>query len=211
MNKIPPKRIYATYILIVLNLLLFALAIKGGGIEGSKNLDTLDYLGALIPIKVLSGEWWRVISANFLHYGLLHLSTNMLALYFLGKLIEANLGVFYYLFIYLFSGMGAMLAFTVFSLFTGNSYTFLVGASAAIMGLVGTLLAISGYLWLKKKNPMNAKRLRLVISIIVVQFIFDNLIPQVSFYSHLFGLIFGFLLGSIVLFLKFNVFASDRA
>lgn len=211
MNKTPSRRIYATYVLIALNLLLFVLAVKGGGIEGSKNLDILDHLGALVPLKVLSGEWWRVISANFLHYGLLHFSTNMLALYFLGKLIETNLGIVYYLFVYFFSGIGAMLAFTIYSLVSGNNYAFLVGASAAIMGLLGSLLAISAYLWLKQKTPMNTKRLRLVIIIIIIQFIFDNLVPQVSFSSHLFGLIIGFLLGNIVLFLKFNLFASDRA
>ncbi|MDJ0689650.1 MAG: rhomboid family intramembrane serine protease [Xenococcaceae cyanobacterium MO_188.B32] len=207
MNKIKPQKIYATYTLIILNLFLFALEINAGG---SKNLYTLDYLGALIPLKVLSGQWWRVISANFLHYGPLHLSTNMLALYYLGKLIEINLGMVRYLFIYLFSGIGAMLSFTIFSLFNGNNDAFLVGASAAIMGLVGTLLAISGYIWLKKKTPMNARRLRLVIIVIIVQFVFDNLIPQVSFHSHLFGLIFGFILGIIILFFKFNFSVSDR-
>ena len=207
MNKIKHKKIYATYILIILNLFVFALEINAGG---SENLITLDYLGALIPVKVLSGQWWRVISANFLHYGPLHLATNMLALYYLGRLIEINLGAARYLFIYLFSGIGAMIAFTIFSLFQGDNNAFLVGASAAIMGLVGTLLAISSYLWLKRKTPMNAKRLRLVIIVIIIQFIFDNLIPQVSFYSHLFGLISGFLLGIIVLLFKFNFSVSNH-
>jgi len=207
MNKIKTQKIYATYVLIILNLFFFVLEINAGG---SKNLITLDYLGALIPVKVLSGQWWRVISANFLHYGALHLSTNMLALYYLGKLIEINLGAARYLFIYLFSGIGAMVAFTIFSLLQGDNNAFLVGASAAIMGLVGTLLAISSYVWLKRKTPMNAKRLRLVIIIIIVQFIFENLIPQVSFYSHLFGLISGFLLGLIVLLFKINFSLSNR-
>ncbi len=208
MNKLKPKRIYATYILILLNIFLFALEIKTGG---SKDINTLNYLGALIPIKVLSGQWWRVISANFLHYGFIHLSSNMVALYVLGKLIEINLGIIRYLFIYLFSGIGAMLSFTIFSLFQGNNYTILVGASAAIMGLVGTLLAISGYVWFKKKTPLSAKRLRFIIMVIIIQFVFDNLIPQVSFHSHLFGLIFGFLLGIIILFLKLNFPVGDRA
>lgn len=209
MNKVSSKRIYTTYILIALNLLLFGIAVNRGGIEGSRNLDTLDYLGALIPIKVWAGEWWRVISANFLHYGLLHLSTNMLALYFLGRLIETNLGALYYIFIYVFSGIGAMSTFTIWSLIRGDNYAFLVGASAAIMGLVGTLLAISAFLWIKKKTPINTKRLVLVITVIIIQFVFDNLIPQVSFHSHLFGLIIGFFLGVVVLFLKFNLFATN--
>ena len=208
MKKIKPKKIYATYILILLNVFLFALEVKTGG---SKDINTLNYLGALIPIKVLSGQWWRVISANFLHYGFMHLSSNMIALYVLGKLIEINLGIIRYLFIYLFSGIGAMLSYTILSLFRGDNYTILVGASAAIMGLVGALLAISSYVWLKKKTPLNAKRLRFIIMVIIIQFVFDNLIPQVSFHSHLFGLIFGFLLGIIILFLKLNFPVGDRA
>ena len=208
MNKIKTKRIYATYILILLNVFLFALEVKTGG---SKDINTLSYLGALIPIKVLYGQWWRVISANFLHYGFMHLSSNMVALYVLGKLIEINLGIIRYLFIYLFSGIGAMLSYTILSLFRGDNYTILVGASAAIMGLVGALLAISSYVWFKKKTPLNAKRLRFIIMVIIIQFVFDNLIPQVSFHSHLFGLIFGFLLGMIILFLKLNFPVGDRA
>ena len=201
MNKTKPRKIYATYTLIILNLFSFGLEVNAGG---SQNLNTLDYLGALIPLKVWAGDWWRLISANFLHYGELHLITNMLALYFLGRLVEANLGRLRYLFVYFFSGIGAMLSFTIFSLNQGESNTVLVGASAAIMGLVGTLLAISWYVWRNKKTPMNAKRLRLVIVIIIVQFVFDNLIPQVSFYSHLFGLIIGFLIGIIILLFKFK-------
>ncbi|MGL5075807.1 MAG: rhomboid family intramembrane serine protease, partial [Waterburya sp.] len=69
---------YTTYILIALNLLVYALEIKLGG---SKNMITLERLGALIPEKVLAGEWWRLIGANFLHYGSLHLATNMLSLF----------------------------------------------------------------------------------------------------------------------------------
>ena len=202
MNKTQSKKIQATYTLIVLNLFLFSLEVYAGG---SKNLSTLDYLGALIPDKVLAGDWWRLISANFLHYDLLHLSTNMLALYFLGKLVEMNLGTILYSLVYLVSGIGAMLSFTIFTLNQGDTNTALVGASAAIMGLVGTLLAISWYVWLKKKNPMNSKRLRLIIIVIIVQFVFDNLIPQVSFYSHLFGLIIGFVIGSIILVCKFKL------
>ena len=201
MKKVKSRKIYATYTLIIFNFFLFALEINAGG---STNLSTLDYLGALIPLKVWSGQWWRLISANFLHYGLFHLATNMLALYFLGKLVELNLGIPRYLFVYFFSGIGSMLSFTILSFIQGNQYTLLVGASAAIMGLVGSLLAISWYVWLKKKTHINAKRLRLVIIVIIVQFLFDGLIPQVSFYSHLFGLIIGFSLSIILLLFKFN-------
>jgi rhomboid protease GluP len=197
------KIAYTTYILIGLNLLVYALEIQLGG---SKNSDALERLGALIPEKVLAGEWWRLIGANFLHYGSFHLATNMLSLFFIGRLIELSLGAKYYLTIYLASGIGSMLTFSLLAYQLGLSNVFLVGASAAIMGLIGAVLAISLQIWLRKRYSVVAKRrLQQVILIIILQFIFDNLIPQVSFHSHLFGFIIGFLISSVLVFMKFKL------
>jgi rhomboid protease GluP len=197
------KVAYTTYILIGLNLLIYGLEIKLGG---SQNSSALERLGALIPDKVLAGEWWRLIGANFLHYGLFHLATNMLSLFFVGRLIELSLGVKYYLTIYLVSGIGSMLTFTLLAFRLGLNNVFLVGASAAIMGLIGAILAISLQIWLRRRHSVTAKRrLQQIILIVIVQFIFDHLIPQVSFHAHLFGFIIGFLISSVLVFIKFNL------
>ncbi|PSB10562.1 rhomboid family intramembrane serine protease [Pleurocapsa sp. CCALA 161] len=197
------KIAYTTYILIGLNLLIYGLEIKLGGSESS---SVLERLGALIPEKVLAGEWWRLIGANFLHYGLFHLATNMLSLFFVGRLIELSLGAKYYLTIYLVSGIGSMLTFTLLAFRLGLNNVFLVGASAAIMGLIGAILAIFLQIWLKRRHSVTAKRrLQQIILIVIVQFIFDHLIPQVSFHAHLFGFIIGFLISSVLVFIKFNL------
>ncbi|GAB4225061.1 MAG: rhomboid family intramembrane serine protease [Stanieria sp.] len=200
MNKPHSKNFYPiTYILIGINLILFVLEIELGG---SENLKTLEYLGALIPAKVIAGEWWRLLTANFLHFGWLHLITNMAALYLLGRLVEASFGFLRYLIVYFFSGIGAMFLFTVLTLKTGEENVLLVGASAAIMGLIGGILAIFWQIWFKKKNKLNGKRLRLIVVVIIIQFIFDNMVPEVSFSSHVFGLIIGFIVSSILLLLQ---------
>ncbi len=197
------KIAYTTYILIGLNLLVYGLEIKLGGSQSSLALDRL---GALIPEKVLAGELWRLVGANFLHYGPFHLATNMLSLFVVGRLIELSLGVKSYLTIYLFSGIGSMLTFTLLAFRLGLNNTFLVGASAAIMGLIGAILAISLQIWLRKRHSITAKRrLQQIILIIMIQFIFDNLITQVSFHAHLFGFIIGFLISSVLVFVKFNL------
>jgi len=194
---------YITYILIGLNLLIYGLEIKLGG---SQSFLALERLGALIPEKVLAGEWWRLIGANFLHYGSFHLATNMLSLFFIGRLIELSLGARYYLTIYLVSGIGSMLTFTLFAFRLGLDNAFLVGASAAIMGLIGAVLAISLQMWLKRRNSVAAKRrLQQIILIIIIQFIFDNIVPQISFHAHLFGFIIGFAISSVLVFMKFNL------
>ena len=196
------KIAYTTYILIALNLLVYVLEIKLGG---SQNFIALERLGALIPEKVWAGEWWRLVGANFLHYGSLHLATNMLSLFFIGRLIELSLGAKSYLTIYLVSGIGSMLSFSLLAHYSGMGNVFLVGASAAIMGLIGAILAISLQIWLRKRYSVVARRrLQQVIFIVVIQFILDNLIPQVSFHSHLFGFIIGFLISSVLVFIKFN-------
>ena len=192
---------YATYVLIALNIALFIAEIQLGG---SENFIALDSLGALIPEKVWAGEWWRVINANFLHFGFLHIGTNMFALFFLGKLVEYSLGVGRYLLVYLTSGIGSMFICAVVYQQSGSTNITLMGASAAIMGTIGTLLAIALKDWLRQKNPLNAKRLRAVILVIVLQFVLDNLIPQISFYSHLFGFIMGFSVSAILLLSKLS-------
>jgi membrane associated rhomboid family serine protease len=83
------------------------------------------------------GEWWRLITAAFLHYGPIHLGLNMLALWWLGQPVEAALGRARYLLLYVVSGIagsaGALLL-------TPNSVT--VGASGAIFGILGALLVL---------------------------------------------------------------------
>ncbi len=189
------KIAYTTYTLITLNLFSYAIEIKLGG---STNFLVLERLGALIPEQVYLGEWWRLINANFLHYGWLHLTTNMLSLYVLGRLVELSLGATSYLIIYFASGIGSMLLFSLIHLKLENLNIFLVGASAAIMGLIGTILAICLQLWFRQRNAINTRRLLQVIAIILLQFVLDNLIPQVSFYSHLFGFTIGLIVGGFL-------------
>jgi rhomboid protease GluP len=196
MTDFKDKKAYTTYILIGMNLSVFALEIVSGG---SQNLETLYQLGALSPEEVWLGEWWRVLSANFLHFGWLHLITNMLGLYFLGQFVELAIGISRYLFIYLISGTGSMLAFSVLAIKFGDSQQLLVGASAAIMGLVGVIGAMFFRDWRKEKSRTASKRLRFILLVIVLQFVFDLTTPQVSFLSHLLGLAIGLIAGYLLL------------
>jgi rhomboid protease GluP len=190
------KQAYGTYLLIGINLSVFALEINSGG---SENLETLYQLGALVPQEVLAGEWWRLVSANFLHFGWIHLASNMLGLFFIGRFVELVLGFSRFLIAYLFSGIGSMLAFSILTRELGDYQQILVGASAAIMGLVGVMIAIAFSDWRKEKSRLAARRLNFIALIIGLQFLFDIANPQVSFLSHLLGLILGFIIGSILL------------
>lgn len=190
------KPAYLTYVLIGVNLIMFAVALDQGG---SRNVQTLSQMGALIPQFVLLGDWWRLITGNFLHFGWVHLATNMLGLSFLGPFVEANLGKRSYLFLYLTSGIVTMGILTILAVKTGQEQQIFVGASAAIMGLFGCVCAIFVKIYQKGQYDFALRKLRLIILVLGVQFIFDWVTPQVSFVSHLSGLIIGFLLGLILL------------
>jgi rhomboid protease GluP len=190
------KQTYGTLLLIGINLSVFALEIRLGG---SENLETLYQLGALVPQEVLAGEWWRLLNANFLHFGWIHLASNMLGLFFIGRFVEFVFGFNRFLIAYLFSGVGSMLAFSVLTVEFGNYQQILVGASAAIMGLVGVMSAVSLYDWRKEKSRLAARRLNFILLIVGLQFLFDFTNPQVSSLSHLLGLIVGFILGNFLL------------
>lgn len=213
------KKAYITYLLIFTNLVFFGLEIAYGG---SEDLESLYILGALVPENVRSGEWWRILNANFLHFGWLHLTTNMFGLYFLGRFVENTLGRIRYLIIFLLSGIMSMTAFAFLTLKlqesnlaieigeqrlnfqNGDEQQLLVGASAAIMGLVGAIAAISFRDWLEQRSKFTTKRLQLILLVIVLQFCFDFTTPQVSSLSHFLGLISGFILTSIYLIKPIN-------
>jgi rhomboid protease GluP len=195
-SKLNQNKFYGTYFLLIINLIVFGLEIRLGG---SENLDILEYLGALSPNDILTDEWWRSISANFLHYGWLHLISNMLGLFAIGRIVEFQIGTIAYLIVYLFSGVGAMLSFSFLAIKLGETNQIVMGASGAIMGLVGILCALLLRGWYVEKTWKSAKRFWSIVLIIILQSIFDILTPQVSFIIHVFGLAWGFLLG-IVLF-----------
>ena len=215
--KFNQNKAQATTGLISLNLLFFAIEIVSARREniqvlkvivtGSSNnsdsleqsLNILENLGGLVAQNVWHGEWWRLLTANFLHFGWVHLLTNMIGLYFLGTFVESSLGIGRYLIAYLVSGIGSMLAFSILMIKMGATNQILVGASAAIMGLIGVIGAILFWGWRKEKSRIAGKRLRFVLSVIGLQFVFDLMNPQVSFLSHLLGLIWGFLIGSFLL------------
>jgi rhomboid protease GluP len=139
------------------------------------------------------------LAANFLHFGTAHLAFNMLALVVLGRFVERYCGVWRYLFIYLVAGIGAMGGVVLFAELGWMRPSLIVGASGAIMGLVGAQAAI---FWREHRihgARIAAQRLRPVFTMVVMQVVFDQLTPQVSGTAHMVGLAVGFVVTSLVL------------
>ena len=187
---------YLTYLIILVNVIVFQQENQWGGTE---NLQTLHTLGALATQDVLKGEWWRVVTANFLHHGWFHLGANMLGLYYMGSIIESYLGRIRYLLIYFASGCLSMLLMVFYFLKIGEPQTLLVGASAAIMGLIGAMGAIFLQDWWQEKSSLARQRFMFVLLVVGIQFLIDYNTPHVSLISHVFGLIIGFMVGLILI------------
>ena len=187
---------YLTYLIILVNVIVFQQENQWGGTE---NLQTLHTLGALTTEDVLKGEWWRLVTANFLHHGWFHLGANMLGLYYMGSIIESYLGIIRYLLIYFSSGCLSMILMVFYFLKICEPQTLLVGASAAIMGLIGAMGAIFLQDWWQEKSSLARQRFMFVLLVVGIQFLIDYNTPHVSLISHVFGLIIGFMVGLILI------------
>ena len=131
---------YVTFTLIGINVALFVLELATGGqLNGTGSWiyekgvlvsTALDSSGQVVGVA--EGEWWRLITAAFLHYGLIHLGMNMLVLWFIGPPLEEYFGHGRYLLVYLVSGLAGSAGALIWS---PNALT--VGASGAIWGIMG--------------------------------------------------------------------------
>ena len=95
--------------------------------------------GAMYPTDVLQGDWYRIFSAMFLHFGAEHLISNMFMQYFLGDMLLRALSQWKYALIYLLAGIGGNVTSLVMMLVTGD-FAVAAGASGAIYGVIGALL-----------------------------------------------------------------------
>jgi rhomboid protease GluP len=177
---------------IVINVVMFLLEMKLGG---STSPLTLHRLGALEPWAVrLRGEYWRMLTALFLHYGPLHLLFNLYALFVIGPGLERIIGSIRFATYYLLAGLGSSAGVLILR-WSNRSPEQLVGASGCVMGIVGVW---AGYLIRHRHEPFAGRRLRNIVLIIAIQSAFDLSTPQVSMAAHLSGLVTGLFLGLLI-------------
>ncbi|MYL33471.1 rhomboid family intramembrane serine protease [Pontibacillus yanchengensis] len=176
-----------TYVLIVINLLLFGWLEYQGG---STNTYTLIQYGAKYNPAIIDGEWWRIVFSMFLHIGFFHIMLNMLALYVLGTAVERMFGSIRFIVIYFIGGIiGGLASFA----FTPNVAA---GASGAIYGLFGALLFFGTVYKTLFFRTIGTN----VIIILILNIVFSIMVPQVDNGAHLGGLVGGFLASSLVHF-----------
>ncbi len=163
-----------TKTLIAINVGVYLLELAAGGdVNGTNN--TIYEHGALFGPLVADGDWWRLFTAAFLHYGPIHLAFNMLALWIFGSAIEQVLGRGRYLLLYVVSGLAGSAGALLFS---PNAVT--VGASGAIFGLMGAALVLE-----RQRTYVFGGG---ALGLIAINLVFTFAIPGISIGGHLGGL-----------------------
>ena len=179
-----------TRAIIGLNVAMFAVEVLvgGPGMLFAPNTLKLYNLGALYPWAVAAGQWWRLITAMFLHAGVLHIALNMWALWLFGTLIEEAFGPVRFLTIYFVSGFLGSVSSYLFS----NPNVVAVGASGAIFGLLGAWIA---YNFRRRSTAFGAMNLRSAITIVALNLVLGFSIAGIDIFAHLGGLIGGAVAG----------------
>jgi rhomboid protease GluP len=157
----------ATYLLVGINCAVFLAMVARGSSFWMPTLDQLMFWGADRPNNVLVyGEWWRIVTAMFVHVGILHLATNMWCLWNLGLLAEPLMGSFGLFAAYILTGAAGNLLSTFYNWVrpihdaSGAPYFQAgAGASGAVFGIAGALIVL-----LKSRMlplpPLEVKKLR---------------------------------------------------
>ncbi len=182
--RLPLSPVRVTYVLIALNVLIFLLSLLLG--------DIIYNIGALAPFTVIFyGQWWRLLTAGFLHADILHIAFNMYALRGLGTLGERFFGWRRFLIVYAFALLGTGVVVTLLSPLEIPT----VGASGAIMGLLGALVV---YYWQYRDQLVGGRNyLNELIKMALVN-IGIGLLPGISLWGHLGGFLAGVLVAGVV-------------
>jgi membrane associated rhomboid family serine protease len=188
-----------TRALIAINVLVYiAELLQGSGVNATKGSiyqngallangvkvgDTIAGLPAHVPfpnlIGVAHGEWWRMITAAFLHYGPFHILLNMLALWWFGSMLERRIGSGRFLAIYLVSGLAGSAGALMLDPITPT-----VGASGAIFGILGAGLVMET---VHRDYVFGGSAL----GVIVLNLVFTFSVSNISIGGHIGGLLGG--------------------
>jgi rhomboid protease GluP len=187
-------RTWVTYGLVALNALVWGLTLAFGAGVFQGSAEQLLAWGGNAASEVQQGEWWRLVTATFLHSGILHLAMNMAGLFAMGQMVERIYGHRLFVLIYL----GAGLLGSAASLHFSAQKVVSVGASGAVFGVAGALLiAVSHH---RKQLPrMFGKQMASGIGFFILYSLAQGLLtPGIDNAAHAGGLLAGMALALIL-------------
>lgn len=179
-----------TVVLVLINVLVF-LAVELTG--GSDNTMHMVQWGAAYTPAIMDGEYYRVFTCMFLHFGMEHLLNNMVLLFVLGGRLERTTGKWKYLLIYIFGGIGGNLL-SLFQECRTGEYAVSAGASGAIFAVMGAMI----YVVLRGRGKVEDLSGRQLIIMAALSLYFGFTSSGVDNAAHVGGLLSGFVLALIL-------------
>ncbi len=187
------SRVWVTPLLVAANVGVFIVMAAAGVSVLMPDPSRMIEWGANFGPRTLGGEWWRILTSTFLHFGIIHLALNMIVLAQVGGLVERLIGSLGFLLLYLVSGVLGSLA-SVFS----NPEVVSAGASGSVFGVVGGLL---GFLTVQRHALPREALVPLAKNagfFVVVNLAFGFVAPGIDVAAHVGGLAGGFLCGLLL-------------
>lgn len=189
MEKWKARPVVSIFLVAVNVLIYFLCGFAGDLLYGRGKLDVFGVL--------VNGEYDRIFWAMFLHSGISHLFNNMLILFFLGSMIEKEVGQVKYAMLYLLSGIGGNLL-SLFGKVMNGDISASLGASGAIFGLDGVLLAMVLFSGKRMENVTPARVLLMILYSLYSGFTGQNIDNA----AHVGGLLTGFLVTAVMCLLQ---------
>lgn len=172
------SRPVVTLTLVAVNVVIFVITVvQAQNVRPNGNSALFDEW-VLWPLAAAGGEWWRFVTSGFLHYGLIHIAMNMIALWIIGRDLEMVLGRLRFGVVYGLSLLGGSASVFLFTDPTSG----VAGASGAVFGLMGGVVIACYRL---KISPGPA------LGIIGINLVLSFTIPGISWLGHLGGLVVG--------------------
>ncbi len=189
-NETRRRAAYANLTIIAINFIYFGYLELAGSTEDTGFMVAH---GAVFLPAVLGGEYWRLLTAVFMHFGIEHIINNMLVLYVLGDNLERALGPVKYVIFYIVCGVGANVVSVFFDMRV-SSMAVSAGASGAVFGVVGGLL----YAVLVNHGRLEDLGTRQLVVMIVLSLYLGFVSSGVNNIAHMAGLALGILMGMIL-------------
>jgi len=182
-----------TQIIFGANVMVFVAMVLASGPSLDFNGQVMVHFGANYGPFTLSGQWWRLLTYMFLHGGLMHIAFNMWCLWDLGALCESLYGRWTFAAIYLTTGIAAGLASVAW-----NPGVLSVGASGAIFGLAGALIASFSLGEFSVPRVAISGTLRSLLFFVGFNVLFGTLSPGIDNGAHGGGLVSGLIFGALI-------------
>lgn len=192
---------YVTFFLVIINVLVYGYMFLE---YGTMDFDVLDMheMGAMIPDYADREEWYRLVTAIFLHFDPRHIGSNMLMLAVVGSTIERMMGSVNFALVYLLGGVvGNVFSAHMHAL--NEELVISAGASGAVFAISGALV----WVFLIHREETSIQRIGAFVVLLLYQCFAQE---GVDHYAHLGGLVSGFVLTMILLTIRNSIRRKER-